>query len=71
MDKQEMYSKLLAGAQAVGFNNPKGWTAHQYKNYFGVWPRLLNDQKIDEKFYNWLKTLDRNRARKIVFSLVK
>ncbi len=41
MDKQEFYSQLLGLAQEKG--RQPGWVAHRYRDYFGVWPRGMQD----------------------------
>jgi superfamily II DNA or RNA helicase len=39
-EKQRVYSELLDHQRRKGYSD--GWTAHKYKEYFGVWPRGLN-----------------------------
>ena len=39
--KQEFYSGLIHIAKASGYAS--GWIAHTYRDYFGVWPRSLQD----------------------------
>ncbi len=41
MDKQEFYSQLLGVAQEKG--RQPGWVAHRYRDYFGVWPRGMQN----------------------------
>lgn len=41
MDKQEFYSQLLGVAQEKG--RQPGWVAHRYRDYFGVWPRRMQN----------------------------
>lgn len=41
MEKQEFYSQLLGLAQEKG--RQPGWVAHRYRDYFGVWPRGMQD----------------------------
>lgn len=41
MDKQEFYSQLIGYASTKGYR--EGWIAHKYREYFGVWPRGLDD----------------------------
>lgn len=41
MDKQEFYSQLLSIAQEKG--RQPGWVAHRYRDYFGVWPRGMQE----------------------------
>lgn len=40
--KQKWYSMLLCHAEGKNFNNAKGWTAHKYREKFGVWPQGLH-----------------------------
>lgn len=40
-EKQQFYSMLLGYAQQKGY--AQGWSAHKYREKFGVWPRGLND----------------------------
>ncbi|WUR14723.1 DEAD/DEAH box helicase [[Empedobacter] haloabium] len=41
LEKQVVYSQLLALAQEKG--RQPGWVAHRYRDYFGVWPRGMED----------------------------
>jgi superfamily II DNA or RNA helicase len=41
MGKQAFYSQLIAIAASKGYR--EGWISHKYKQYFGVWPRSLQD----------------------------
>lgn len=41
MDKQAFYSQLLAIASTKGYR--EGWISHKYREYFGVWPRGLEE----------------------------
>jgi len=41
MDKQSFYSQLIAIAESKGYR--EGWIANKYREYFGVWPRGLED----------------------------
>jgi len=41
IDKQEFYSQLLTVAQDEGFK--PGWVSHKYREYFGVWPRGMQN----------------------------
>jgi len=66
-DKDKLYAKLLAGAKAVGFKD--GWAAHKYKEYYGVWPK--NKPEPDKVFYDWMSKIDKYRAMKVLFSLIK
>lgn len=64
-NKDRLYAKLMAGAQVAGFKN--GWAAHQYREYYGVWP--AKNVEMDMSFYDFLCSLPRNRVMKIVWSL--
>jgi len=67
--KEQMYSKLLAGAMAADFK--EGWAAWKYKEYFGVWPAKKDGVEPDEKLYRWLTTLPKWKLMKVVFSIAK
>lgn len=41
MDKQEFYSQLLCVASSKNYK--PGWVANKYREYFGVWPRGMQD----------------------------
>ena len=41
MDKQAFYSQLIGIAESKGYR--EGWISHKYREYFGVWPRGLQD----------------------------
>ncbi len=41
IEKQAFYSQLIAIAQNKGYQ--AGWIAHKYREYFGVWPRGLQE----------------------------
>lgn len=41
MDKQAFYSQLLGVAQEKG--RQPGWVAHRYRDYFGIWPRGMEN----------------------------
>ncbi len=45
MDKQAFYSQLLAIAASKGYRD--GWISHKYREYFGVWPRGLEDVAME------------------------
>ena len=70
-DKEKLFSKLLAGARAVGFKD--GWAANQYRNYFGTWPARKHDVEPDQAFYNYIKSLENNRRKqmKILWSIAE
>jgi len=40
-EKQSFYSQLIDVQHRKGYAD--GWTAHKYKEHFGVWPRGLNN----------------------------
>lgn len=44
-EKQAVYSQLLAIAHARRYSS--GWVGHKYREWFGVWPRGLNDCATD------------------------
>ena len=66
-NKEKLYAKLLAGAKAAEFK--EGWSAHQYRNYFGVWPK--KHIEIDHRFYDFLITQPRHKVLRIIFGLAK
>lgn len=68
-NKEKLYAKLLAGAQAAGYQS--GWAAHKYRERFGVWPNAYGHVKPDDKFLQFLKTQPDGRKVRIVWSLVK
>lgn len=41
MDKQDFYSQLLCVASSKNYKS--GWVANKYREYFGVWPRGMQD----------------------------
>lgn len=41
LEKQDVYSQLLLVASNKG--HKMGWVSHKYREYFGVWPRGLED----------------------------
>jgi superfamily II DNA or RNA helicase len=41
VEKQALYSQLIAIAESKGYK--EGWISHKYKEYFGVWPRGLEN----------------------------
>lgn len=67
MEKQAFYSQLLAIAESKGYRD--GWIAHKYREYFGVWPRGLEDvatqpTKVVHDFLRHLQIRDAKRAAK-------
>lgn len=54
--KQAWYSQLLAIQESRGYSS--GWTAHKYKEKFGVWPRGLSDvpQPPSSEVLKWEKS---------------
>jgi len=40
-DKQNVYSQLFSIQKEKGYAD--GWTAHKYREYFGVWPKNMQD----------------------------
>lgn len=67
VNKEVLYSKLLAGAKAAGFK--EGWAAHKYREYFGVWP--AKHIEPDEKFCAYLQSIPQWKMFKIIWGLVK
>jgi DNA repair protein RadD len=54
--KQSWYSQLKAIQLEKGYSD--GWTAHKYKEKFGVWPRGLSDQpaEVTPEVARWEKS---------------
>lgn len=63
MDKQAFYSQLIGIAEAKGYR--EGWIAHKYREYFGVWPRGLQDTAAEPttEVTNFLKHLQIRHAK--------
>jgi superfamily II DNA or RNA helicase len=63
MDKQDFYSQLIAIAEAKGYRD--GWVAHKYREYFGVWPRGLQDLAAEptKEVTDFLKHLQIRHAK--------
>jgi superfamily II DNA or RNA helicase len=63
MDKQEFYSQLLGVAQEKG--RQPGWVAHRYRDYFGVWPRGMENVPAapSEEVKGFLKHLQIRAAK--------
>jgi superfamily II DNA or RNA helicase len=63
MEKQAFYSQLVAIAEAKGYRD--GWIAHKYREYFGVWPRGLQDVAVEptKAVYDFLKHLQIRHAK--------
>jgi len=63
MDKQAFYSQLIGIAEAKGYQ--EGWIAHKYREYFGVWPRGLQDTAAEPtaEVTNFLKHLQIRHAK--------
>ena len=55
-DKQKVFSELLAIQREKGYSD--GWTSHQYKKYFGVWPVGLMRECIEPspEMYSWIRS---------------
>lgn len=66
-DKDKLYSKLIAGATAVG-QNPR-WAYFLYRDYYGVHP--AHNVSMDKDFHDFLKSQSRKKALDIMFSLIK
>lgn len=54
-EKQKFYSQLLGYQEACGYSH--GWTAHKYKEKFGVWPRGLSETPVtpSPEVARWIK----------------
>jgi superfamily II DNA or RNA helicase len=63
MDKQAFYSQLLAIASTKGYR--EGWISHKYREYFGVWPKGMEDVAAEptEEVRNFLKHLQIRHAK--------
>jgi superfamily II DNA or RNA helicase len=63
MDKQAFYSQLLAIASTKGYR--EGWISHKYREYFGVWPKGMEDVATEptEEVRNFLKHLQIRHAK--------
>jgi superfamily II DNA or RNA helicase len=57
MAKQEFYSQLLAIASSKGYSH--GWVSHKYREYFGVWPKGMQDVAMEpgQEVKNYLRHL--------------
>ena len=63
MGKQAFYSQLIAIAESKGYR--EGWISHKYREYFGVWPRGLDDVAAEPSMEvcNFLKHLQIRHAK--------
>ena len=63
IDKQAFYSQLLAIASIKGYR--EGWISHKFREYFGVWPRGLDDVAAEPgvEVKNFLKHLQIRHAK--------
>jgi superfamily II DNA or RNA helicase len=63
VDKQSFYSQLIAIAESKGYR--EGWIAHKYREYFGVWPRGLDDVAAEptQEVRDFLKHLQIREAK--------
>lgn len=63
LEKQAFYSQLIAIAEAKGYRD--GWIAHKYREYFGVWPRGLQDEAAPptKEVLDFLKHLQIRHAK--------
>ncbi len=54
--KQHIYSQLLHVCRAKNYKT--GWAANQYREFFGVWPRGLNEVSAtpSSEIMSWLKS---------------
>lgn len=57
-DKQRFYSELLSIQRARG--RADGWTAHKYRDKFGVWPRGLSRSELppSPETSSWVRSRD-------------
>lgn len=55
VEKQETYSQLLTYAQRHGYR--PGWVANQYREIFGVWPRLMVERGAEPEpsLISWIR----------------
>jgi hypothetical protein len=54
---------LLAVAASKGYSN--GWVSHKYREYFGVWPKGMNDVAMEpgQEVKNFLRHLQIRYAK--------
>lgn len=64
MEKQAFYSQLISIAAAKGYRD--GWISHKYREYFGVWPRGLEDVSAEptKTVYDFLRHLQIKHAKR-------
>ncbi|NHZ35339.1 DEAD/DEAH box helicase [Massilia sp. CCM 8692] len=57
IDKQAFYSQLISVATKKGYQ--AGWISNQYRNYFGVWPKGLDQTPAEPtaEFVGYMKHL--------------
>lgn len=62
-EKQAFYSQLVAHCQVKGYSD--GWTAHKYREKFGVFPRSMEHKpaKITEPVAAWIKSQNIRNAK--------
>ena len=55
-EKQKWYSELIGMQNERGYAS--GWSAHKYREKFGVWPRMLNEvaTPVSLEVRNWVKS---------------
>jgi superfamily II DNA or RNA helicase len=64
MEKQEFYSQLLLVASRKDYK--LGWVSHKYQEYFGVWPRGMQDvmaREVGPEVTGFLKYLQIRGAK--------
>jgi len=64
MEKQEFYSQLLCVASSKSYK--PGWVANKYREYFGVWPRGMEDvmaPAVSSEVAGFLKHLQIRNAK--------
>lgn len=66
LEKEQFYGELLGYARNKGFKD--GWTAHKYKERFGVWPRGMDHVMAEEPSF---ETCQWVRSRNIAWARSK
>lgn len=64
MEKQDFYSQLLCVASSKNYK--PGWVANKYREYFGVWPRGMEDvmaREVSPEVSGFLKHLQIRDAK--------
>lgn len=65
VEKQDTYSQLLAYASRHGYQH--GWVANQYREIFGVWPRLMVERMLEPtpELLGWIKHQQIRYAKRV------